>query len=315
MGRSFLILVAWSVLLICPDAKAQEKHRPVIAGPYRVLFQPVQFGDDINDHTVFQDRDGNWRMIGILAKGLNILNTPSFAHGVGPSLLEPMQELAPLFATYPDSDKKWAPHVVVENGVYHLYAGSKKIRHYTSPDGVDWTFQAIVISSDWPDLRDTMVLKIGAGQWLMYVTDRDNSIAVYESGDLENWPRRGRAFHALKPAPVFPPSIDISSCESPFVIFYQGYYYLSTCLTSGFKPGSYGNTVIIRSPDPCDFGVYAQGGPGQTSDYVTTLAAHAAEYIQDRDGNWYITSAGWRQFPTPKGTAKGALNIAPLIWE
>ena len=100
-----------------------------------------------------------------------------------------------------------------------------------------------------------------------------------------------------------------------FVIFYQGYYYLSTCLTSGLKPSSYSNTVIIRSPDPYDFGVYAQGGPGQTSDYVTTLAAHAAEYIQDQDGKWYITSAGWREFPTPPGATKGALNIAPLRWE
>jgi len=315
MRRSWLIWLVLSMLLLGREAKAQGKYRPAVAGPYRVLYQPVQFGDDINDHTVFQDRDGNWRMIGILSKGLNILNTPSFAHGVGPSLWEPMRELPPLFATDPDQDKKWAPHVIVEKGVYHLYAGPQKIRHYTSPDGVNWTFQGIVIQSDWKDLRDTMVLKIGEGKWLMYVTYHFNSVAVFESSDLDAWTFHGRVFVAMKPAPVYPSSVDISACESPFVIFYQGYYYLSTCLTSGFIPSSYSNTVIVRSPDPYAFGVYAQGGPGQTCDYVTTLAAHAAEYLQDRDGQWYITSAGWRQFPTPPGAAKGALNIAPLTWQ
>jgi arabinan endo-1,5-alpha-L-arabinosidase len=304
-----------SMIALASDAMAQEKYRPEIAGPYRVLFKPDRTGDTINDHTVFQDRDGNWRMIGIVSKGLNILNTPSFAHGVGPSLDKPLTELDALFADYPDRDKKWAPHVIVENGVYHLFAGPQKIRHYTSEDGVNWTFKAYVIPSDWKDLRDTMVLKIAPGQFLMYVTYHFNSVAVYESADLENWTFHGRVFTAIKPAPVYPSYVDISACESPFVIFHEGFYYLSICLTSGFIPRSYSNTVIVRSLDPYNFGVYAQGGPGQTSDYVTTLAAHAAEYIRDRDGKWYITSAGWREYPTPPDATKGALNIAPLRWQ
>ncbi len=296
-------------------AKAGEKYRPAIAGPYRPLFQPREYGDDINDHTVFRDGEGNWRMIGILSSGLNLLNTPAFAHGVGSSLDEVMAELPPIFGEYPDKQKKWAPHVTVEDGVYHLFAGPGKIRHYTSGDGVKWSFQSIVISSDWDDFRDTMVLKISDGVWLMYVTDRDNSVSVYESNDLENWTDKGTAFHAVKPAAAYPKYIDISSCESPFVIEYSGYYYLSVCLTSGLKPKTYADTVIVRSEDPYRFGAYAGGGPGQTCDYVTTLEAHAAEYVQDEKGNWFITSAGWRQFPTPPTAEKGSLNIAPLTWE
>jgi arabinan endo-1,5-alpha-L-arabinosidase len=315
MRKGLVIILAAAITLSARNAPAQEKYRPVITGPYRVLFQPDRSGDTINDHTVFQDRDENWRMIGIVSRGLNLLNTPSFAHGVGPALTAPLTELPPLFADYPDRDKKWAPHVIVEQGVYHLYAGPQKIRHYTSPDGINWTFQSVVINSDWKDQRDTMVLKIAEGKWLMYITDHDNSVAVFESADLEHWTRHGRAFHAIKPAPVYGPRNDISACESPFVIFYQGYYYLSTCLTNGYRPQSYSNTVIVRSSDPYDFGVFAQGGPGQTCDYVTTLAAHAAEFIRDRDGQWYITSAGWRMFPTPPDATKGALNIAPLSWE
>jgi len=312
--RYFFVLVIASAVLTGQVADAQEKFKPVISGPYRVLFRPSRYGDTINDHTVFADKYGEWRMIGILSRRLNLLNTPAFAHGVGSSLDVEMRELPPLFGSYPDRDRKWAPHVIVEKGVYHLYAGPGKIRHYASGDGVNWTFQKIVIRSDWANLRDTMVMKIADGEWLMYVTDRDNSISIFESGDLESWTRRGAAFHAIKPAPVYPRFIDISACESPFVIYYKGYYYLSTCLTNSFRFKSYSNTVIVRSADPRNFGVYAQGGYGQTSDYVTTLDAHAAEYIQDHDGNWHITSAGWRS-PTPKGATKGALNIAPLKWE
>jgi arabinan endo-1,5-alpha-L-arabinosidase len=303
------------LLLASAGASAQEKWSPEISGPYRILFQPQKYGDAINDHTVFQDREGNFRMVGILSKGLNLLLTPSFAHGVGTSLSAPLAEQPPLFADYPDRDKKWAPHVIVEKGIYHLYAGPGKIRHYTSPDGINWTFKDYVIKSDWPNLRDTMVIKIAEGKWLMYATDRQNSVTVFESTDLDHWTRKGTAFKAIKPATVFPKWEDISACESPFVIFYQGYYYLSVCLTtSSFKPGNYINTVVVRSKDPYNFGVFAAGGPGQTADYAATLKAHCAELIRDQDGNWFITSAGWREFPIPKGTVKGTLSIAPIKW-
>lgn len=306
--------LALSLMLACFCAAGQEKWAPVIDGPYRTLFRPHKYGDTINDHTVFQDKDDNWRLVGIHSKGLNLLITPSFAHGITPSLDKEMAELAPLFADYPDKDKKWAPHVIVEQGVYHLYAGPEKIRHYTSPDGVNWEFKDIVIKTGWANLRDTMVLKIADGKWLMYVTDRKNTVSVFESDDLDHWTKIRTAFKAVKPAPVYPKQIDISACESPFVFFYEGWYYLSVCLTSGLIPSSYSNTVIVRSKDPYNFGVFAAGGSGQTSDYVATLSAHCAEYILDKNGNWYITSAGWREYPTPAGAKKGTLSIAPLKW-
>jgi len=295
-------------------AAAQEKFSPVIAGPYRVLFQPEKRGKAVNDHTIFQDAQGDWRMIGILVTGINILDTPWFAHGVTRSLEKQMDELAPLFGAYPDRGRKYAPHVIVDQGIYHLYAGPGKIRHYLSRDGIDWEFKGIVIDTGWPHLRDTMVLKIGDSQWLMYATDRDNSIAVFESADLNRWSRKGAAFKAKKPAPVYPAWLNISACESPFVIYYHGYYYLSVCLTSALKPSSYNNTVIIRSKNPLDFGVFAQGGKGQTSEHVTTLASHASEYIRDKEGNWHITSCGFREFKPAKGAKRGVLSIAPLKW-
>lgn len=318
--NGLLILAA---LLISGAAGGQDKFKPEIAGPYRVLFKPVQSGDAINDHTVFQDAKGNWRMIGIVSRGnglVETLLTPAFAHAVSPSLNQEMKELPVIFADYPDTRPKWAPHIIKDTGVYHLYAGPNKIRHYTSSDGVNWTFDSYVIDRPFSNLRDTMVIKIGERLWLMYATDSQNTISVFESTDLEKWEWKGTAFKAIKPAPVYPKWIDISACESPFVIYYNGYYYLSVCLTASNQPSSYSNTVIIRSKNPYDFGVYSGAQTGvsaprtQTAEYVTTLSAHAAEYIQDQDGNWWITSCGWHGGKTPQGFEPGTLSIAPLKW-
>ncbi len=72
MKRNLSVLFFAAMIAFAADAMAQEKYRPAITGPYHVLFKPDRTGDTINDHTVFQDRDGNWRMIGIVSKGLNI---------------------------------------------------------------------------------------------------------------------------------------------------------------------------------------------------------------------------------------------------
>ena len=235
-----------------------------------------------------------------------------------------MKELPVIFKDDPDQKPKWAPHVIKDNGVYHLYAGPDKIRHYTSPDGINWTFQAYVIDRPFSNLRDTMVIKIADQKWLMYAVDSQNTVSVFESSDFNHWTWKGTAFKAIKPAPVYPKWINISACESPFVIYFNGYYYLSVCLTASTQPSTYSNTVIIRSKNPYDFGIYAGGGigaetgvsaaQGQTAEYVTTLSAHAAEYIQDQDGNWYITSCGWRGWKTPIGAKPGSLSIAPIKW-
>jgi arabinan endo-1,5-alpha-L-arabinosidase len=38
---------------------------------------------------------------------------------------------------------------------------------------------------------------------------------------------------------------------------------------------------------------------------VGHFPAHAAEIVQDTDGKWYVSRAGWGQ---------GGLYLAPLIW-
>ncbi len=291
-----------------------EKYVPVVDSEWWTLFEPTRDGSYINDHTVFQDPEGDWHLIGISSKHGNIFNEVYFAHGVTPSLLEPMKELPKLFDGYPDDKRKYAPHVFKEGDTYHLYAGPGDIRHYISKDGYDWEYVGTAIEADWSGLRDTIVVRLDDGRFLQYACD-GNKVSVWESDDLYEWKNKRTAFVAKFPAPVWPWGFP-GSAESPFVMKYEGYYYLSVCLTNyPLYPHVYSNTIIVRSKDPYDFGVYTGGNKKQTAEFVTRITAHCAEYIVDEHGQWWITSGGWLQFPVHKGKKRGTAAIARLKWE
>lgn len=304
-----LLAAPWSV-------PGQEKDvcRPVLDSPWSTLFAPRIEGNYLNDHTVFQDPEGDWHAIGISSRHGNILHEVYFAHGVTHSLDEPMRELERLFDGYPDDKRKYAPHVFKEGDTYHLYAGPADIRHYVSKDGYDWEYKGIAIKADWSGLRDTMVIKLDDGTFLQYACD-GNKVSVWESSDLYNWSNKRVVFRVAFPAPVWPFG-NPGSAESPFVIKYRDYYYLSVCITNyPLFLNSYNNTIIVRSKDPRDFGLYTAGTKKQTAEHVATIKAHCSEYIQDEDGTWYITSGGWRRFPVHKGKKHGTAAIAKLRWE
>jgi hypothetical protein len=308
----FLVLFATSASGLAQEKSA--RYVPVIDSPWQTLFEPGIEGDYINDHAVFQDTEGDWHLIGISSHHGNILREIYFAHGVTSSLDEPMRELPRLFDGYPDTKRKYAPYVFKEGDTYHLYAGPGDIRHYISRDGYEWEFVGIAIPADWSGLRDTMVIKLDDGTYLQYACD-GNKISVWESGELYNWKNKRTAFTARFPAPVWPKGFP-GSAESPFVIKYGNYYYLSVCLTNyPLYLNSYNNTIIVRSKDPYEFGVFTAGTKKQTSQHVTTLKCHCAEYIQDENGQWHITSGGWLGFPSHKGKKQGTAAIADLRWE
>jgi len=289
--------------------------KPVIDGDWQVLYAPVNAGPRVNDHTIFQDVNGDWRFVGIAARVMRDLTTPYMGHAVGPSLDEPMREMPVVFKSYPDRRPKWAPHVIAHDDTWHMFVGPGRIRHYASPDGIEWTFHEVAIHPGWFPFRDTMVLKMGEDEWLMYCTNRDNTLSVYRSADLYKWEFVQTAFKSIKPGTAYPRWFNISAAESPFVIHYEGAYYLSVCLVSLFEPKSYNQTLIIRSDDPLDFGVYAADSPETTADLVTVLPVHAAEYIHTPDGRWYITTCGWETYPGVEGMVPGTVLIAPLRWE
>lgn len=294
------------------------KWRPEITGPWRTLFRPTQAGNYLNDHCVFQDPKGDWHLVGITSLRSPLIGTTEkwFARGVTSSLLEPMRELPPLFKGWPDRKLKWAPHAVWDGDTLHLFAGPGPIRHFTSRDGYEFKYVDIAVKNDYPFLRDTMVLKLPSGEWIMYATDLIkgvDSVSAWRSPDLYKWTYVGPVFSAVRPAPVWAP-VQNSACESPFVVKRDDGYYLSMTLTNSDRK-TYTRSPVFFSEDPLQFGRYAAGGKGETARLVTTLDAHAPELIEDREGKWWITNAGWPGFGRPEGCPDHQACIAPLEWK
>ena len=312
------------LLLACPllASAAGPKWRPEITGPWQTLFRPTQAGNYLNDHCVFQDPKGDWHLVGITSDKSPMTGTTEkwFAHGVTPSLLEPMRELPPLFKGWPDTKMKFAPHAVWDGSTLHLFAGPGGIRHFTSKDGYAFQYVGIAVKNADPFLRDSMVLRLPNRTWVMYTTNfyqGVDSITAWVSQDLYKWALVGPAFQSRKPAPAFAP-VPNSACESPFVVHRDDGYYLFTTLTTS-KEDNYLNTMVFFSEDPLWFGRYAAGGKGETAKLVTTLSAHAAEIIEEKteggQSKWWITNAGWPKFPRPDGCPDGQACIAELSWK
>jgi hypothetical protein len=300
-------------------------YRPRIAGPWKLLFQPTQSGSYINDHTIYQDAEGNWRLVGITSHSQGDFNAERY-FAVGASADFPpkngMEEQPPV-ADF--GALAWAPHVIRQAGVYHMFWSPHQLHHMTSTDGITWgDHQVIMTTPINPFFRDPMVLQVAPSQWLLYTTARGvyfSQIDVYQSFNLLEWQYIRTALRSTWGSERNSP---FASMESPFVTLYKGRFYLSLTYNndSFFWPGilmlfhiwpdpsSYNETLVFQSDDPYDFGEYR--GRTDSPTLLTTLKAHAPEIVyQPATDAWYITTAGW---PWVATLTHGEVAVAPLEW-
>jgi hypothetical protein len=307
-------------------ALASPVYRPVISGKWQTLFKPQTYGYYINDHAVYRDAEGNWRLAGITHKSDGNYNEEKyFAVGVSSDLppASGMKEEKPV-ADF--AELAWAPHVISENGTYYMFWSPHRLERMVSQDGITWSGRETVIPAPYHKFfRDGMVTRVADGQWLLYTTAKDaffSQVDIYQSFDLRKWQYISTALRSDWGSERNSP---FASTESPFVIQYKGRYYLSitynndTFFWNGLllpfkvwldRP-SYNDTLIFQSDNPYDFGVYR--GQGNSPSLVTHLAAHGPEYIYPAGKDtWYITTAGW---PWVSTITSGEAAIAPLEWQ
>jgi len=300
--------------------------KPVIAGKWQTLFRPHQYGYYINDHAIYQDASGQWRLVGITSRTNGDFNAERyFAVGVSDDMPPEsgMQESTPV-ADF--GELAWAPDVITENGTYYMFRSPHRLERMTSPDGITWGKPETVIPAPYHKFfRDGMVLKAAEGQWLLYTTARGlffSQVDRYQSFDLKEWQYTGTALQTGWGSERNSP---FASTESPFVMQYKGHYYLSitynndTFFWNGlllplkiwFDRPSYNDTLVFHADNPYDFGMY--NGVGNAPTLSARLTAHAPKYIYvpDKDA-WYITTAGW---PWITSLTSGEAAIATLKWE
>ena len=312
--------------LAAEPVKAAALYKPVIAGPWQALFKPQVHGYYINDHAVYRDAKGDWRLAGITHKSDGNFNEEKY-FAVGSSReFPPGQGMTEDNPVADFGELAWAPHVISENGTYYMFWSPHRLERMVSTDGVNWGQCQTVLEAPYHRFfRDGMVLKVAEGQWLLYTTARDqffSQVDIYQSFDLRYWQYTGAALQSTWGSERNSP---FASTESPFVIQYRDRYYLSltynndTFFWNGLllplkiwpdRP-SYNDTLVFQSANPYDFGIY--GGRNNAPTLVTRLESHGPEYIYlpERD-RWYITTAGW---PWVSSLTKGEAAVAPLQWE
>jgi len=309
-----------------PEEGTPPVYIPVIAGKWRMLFKPEKSGYYINDHTIFQDADGNWRLVGITSKTNGDFNQEKyFAVGVSADFppADGMTEAEPV-ADF--GELAWAPHVIHNGEQYAMFWSPHKLHQMTSPNGITWSDHRFTMPAPYHKFfRDGMVLQAAPGQWLLYTTARGayySQVDVYQSFDLESWQYIGTALRSGWESERNSP---FSSMESPFMTQYQGRYYLSLTYNndSFFWPGilmlfqiwpnpaSYNDTLVFQADNPYDFGLYR--GQATSPTLLTRLDTHAPEIVYNPDtDSWYITTAGW---PWVATLTSGEVAVAPLNWE
>ncbi len=308
-----------------PHSGPSPCYLPTISGPWQVIFKPQQNGSYINDHTLYQDQQGDWRVLGITDKSEGDFNHEVyFAAGVSPDF-PPSQPMAETDPVADFGSLAWAPHVIQSGGKFHLFWSPHQLHQMESEDGIHWNRHRVTLSAPYHKFfRDPMVLQVAEDQWLLYTTARGayfSQIDIYQSFDLETWQYIRTALHSTWGSERNAP---FASMESPFVTCHQNHYYLSLTYNndSFFWPGilllfhiwlqpkTYNETLVFHAANPYNFGTYR--GRNRSPTLLTQLEAHAPEIIFQPDtGQWYITTAGW---PWAASLTNGEVACAHLTW-
>lgn len=282
----------------------QTTTHVVGAGTFEKIYDPSVGETEpwyINDHTIVRGDDGTWHLFGIThPEPADPEHEINFAHATAPSLHGPWTKQPFALTVDPSYGEThlWAPYVLKADGRWYMFyaAGgadhtASEISLATSPDLWHWTrYRGDPLFRDGFDARDPFVMRLGA-TWVMYYDATSdpaggNHVVAYRtSTDLMHWGDRHIAFTDPSTGTGGGPT------ESPYVVRHNGAYYLFLG-----PRGGYVGTDVFKSNDPLHFDVTA--GVGH-------IASHALEVVQDTDGSWWVTSAGWGQ---------GGVYLAPLDW-
>jgi len=279
-------------------------------GDWKEIFAPTKNSRYVNDHTIFADKSGQYRLIGTTSsKNYAVHRERFFVEAIADKIDGTYIENKITFKYDPHPGVKISPFVFFsdKDKKFHLFFGPWKISHYISDDGENWTYAGVAVKTIWPLTRDPYIFHYN-DKYLMYLTGSNNRIIVFESLDLSKWKYIGAALKLGLGSPVSPNS----ACESPSVLEHNGSFYLFTTIVPGLVgvKKHYNDTFVFRSSNPYDFGKF-NGKNGQNAKLIGQLETHAPEiFIQD--DKIFYTTCGWSKMPRPEGVDCDGVCIREL---
>lgn len=284
-------------------------HRPIITGPWHTIAPmpdlhrlngSIPRKQNVVDHGFIQDASGQWQLWACIrgtATGRLIFGWESDSLATGPWRERGVMLRADTACgerIHEGLEHIGAPFFLRKGQKWFCFYHSNGIRVLTSSNGRDYER-----ATDWgpsgnltgiPGGRDVMIMH-HHGLYYSYATiTADDSPRSYvvaaTSPDLHTWSVAGNVCEAA--------AADNGkvSAESPFVVFYEGWFYLWRASSHDFL------TSIYRSRDPLDFGV------GHYEKRIDEIPLKAPEILYS-DGKWWITDLHDFQ----------GLRIAEMTWQ
>ncbi|MBC7418637.1 MAG: glycosyl hydrolase [Pedobacter sp.] len=182
----------------------------------------------------------------------------------------------------------WAPHVIYNKGVYHLFvtyipgisdnwSGIGKIAHYTSKDLWNWKFKKLIPLSE-DALLDPTVYKKPSGSWgLWYKNSKLGYTVEAVSKDLKHWKN------------IPGTTVNDVQHEAPYVFKYKEFYWLLTDQWNGLG--------VYRSKDPDHWGKQdvILGKNGIRKDDNVRASHPGVVVAGDKVYVFYFTHPGWEK--------------------
>ncbi|MBQ8683908.1 MAG: family 43 glycosylhydrolase [Clostridia bacterium] len=188
----------------------------------------------------------------------------------------------------------WAPHLMQYAGGYRIIYSPHDIRAADSRDFVSWQPGRVLFRGEDATARDPFVYCEDGIHYLLYVVQ--NCILCRTSRDnMQTWDAPfvmyENPFASTDGAPHH------ASCESPFLLKREGYYYLFWCICDGYC-GCYDNrTFVIAARDLRGFRDLAP---------IAMLSGHAPEIVTDTDGSTWLLSVFYLE---------NGVSAVRLAWE
>jgi hypothetical protein len=246
----------------------------------------------VNDHTFLKDGQNRWHCFGI-TRPWNSGDNGHSGEGLCFHAVAPVGTFAQAlrFQSWRDlpkihaGDCGWAPTGVKIGQEYSLIGSH--LGRTTSPDLLTWTDQGQLKASG--NHRDPNILFWDHTYYLLRCAG--NGISLVTSTDFIHW---------SDPVLIYQPDKTSYQTESPFVVPFDGVFYLFWTLWDTADQTTYGycpRTFVVCSESLTDF----RGQPIRAE-----FTVHAPEIIQDEGGQWFMSSADHPH---------RGISVAPLVWE
>lgn len=286
-----LIAISSSLGISCTEKKTEEAKetatKSITIGELFTIYElPFAY-----DHSIiYNTKEKKWHLYGIQKP------QSTFIHLTADSLTQRGWEKHEPF-TYKGMEI-WAPHIIEHNDLYYMYYTSigspRQIRLATSEDLYTWKHYSdepiFAFQNEFTQNmknKDPMVFRY-KDEWIMYISmlkDAKHWVVGYTtSTDLVNW---------SDPKICFDENTEEPGVESPYVVQRGDDFYLFLSA----RPWPHGAEEIFKSKSPYFW---------EAKDRVKSINPwHAAEVIQDLDGQWYLSRSSGDQED---------FRLAPLYW-